>query len=194
MIFYKKLSGFDNPRGSFLLVLESAGGYLLAVLSLGILSYLISGLKSKRVSLFLILLLGIIGIFISVHINVGSVFLILRGMPVILAAFVLIKFYQFFKESSKGKDLSDLIFGLVLSTYALILLFKILLFVTPFHYGFVLAVPGALIMAVILTNDFACLFRGRFYYPKIYRALAIILLIGVLILHFRLNREFYGQH
>jgi len=191
IVFQKMLAGFDNPRGNSLLVLKSAGGYVLTALGLGIFSYGISRLKSKHVRFILILLFGIIDIFICAHMGLESVWLVLRGVPLVLAVVIAMKYCQFFRKSSENKDLSNLLFQIVFLTYALLLMFRILLFANPFHYGFVLAVPGTLMIAVMLVHDLACFCRGKFYYPKVFRALGIVFLSGVLILYFRWNKSFY---
>ena len=174
LVFYRTISGFDDPRGNLLLVLKGTVRFIFLAFILGTLSYLIGCFKNKRIRTLFILSLGVTGVLIALYIKTVSVVLIFRGMPIILIAVLVINFYRLIKGYSQGKNSPDLIFRIMLSAYALLLIIKVFLYVTPSQYGFVLALPGALVMAVILSNDMACLGRGRWYPPKIFRALAII--------------------
>ncbi len=180
--FYKGISGFDDPLKNLFLVFKSLMYYLSSILVLGTLSYLVSRIKNKRERLLLISFLGIGWILIAGRIPVTSIWLAGRGIPVVLLIFVLIKWHQFFKERSL--NISKIIFEIVLSLYCLILTFKILLYVTPGHYGFVLAMPGALFLGTLLTKHIPYLCR-KVFYPKIFRILAALFILGVVLVHFR---------
>ena len=185
--FINTISGFNNVTGNLLFITRSVCGYILGVLILGALSYVLTRFKKQRLVFFLILSSGII--FMAWQMPVIRIWLWERGVPVVLLALILIKYFIFLK-SYKRKDVSKLIFEIVVLSYSLMMTFKILLNVNPGHFGFVLAVPGTIFLGMLLTTHIP--YAGRkFYRPKVFRALALVLILGVLVVYFRYSKENY---
>jgi hypothetical protein len=84
----------------------------------------------------------------------------MRPLPVILFVYTGILIYRLFFHPQTPQDKNRLISIYVLTTFSLVLLFKISLKVQVQHYGFALALPGFLIFVAILIYEVPSFFKN----------------------------------
>jgi len=186
--FIDSISGFNDLPRNLLFIIKSLLGYISGVLILGALSYVVSRFMKQRLVFYFVFSLWVI--FIALQLPPNSIYFLERGVPVVLLSFILIKTFIFLK-SYKHKDVTKLILEIAVSFYSLMLTFKILLNVNPGHYGFVLAMPGTIFLGMLLVTHIPYAGRKKFYHPKIFRTLALILILGVLVVYFRYSKTIY---
>lgn len=183
--FYRMLAGWNAPVPGILRILYSAGALVIAV-GLGCLANRIPGrvVQGRIVPIAVGVVAAIAGLM-TIHPELWSH--LPAALPLVLPAVILTL------AARLGRDRllqsSELTLGL-LSVYGLFLLPKILLAIGWGHYGFVLAMPGTLVLIHVAVHSVPAWLRSRFGRGDCFRALAAGMLAACAFVQFYLwNRK-----
>ncbi|MES9956130.1 MAG: hypothetical protein ABW086_03685 [Sedimenticola sp.] len=145
LYYYKLVSGFFDVKGNLITLVISATIFISFFLGVSLLARFVSSRPSRIIiKLFYILLIMIIigAVFFRSQIDWSFV---ARGFPLIIFIISGIAVFHYFRhENGKGKAAMFI----VLSVFSFLLMLKIILFATVFHYGFALLLPSVLIIAI----------------------------------------------
>jgi 4-amino-4-deoxy-L-arabinose transferase-like glycosyltransferase len=154
-IFYQNISGIDDPVQNFLLIARYTAGYLLLFVFAGFIAYWVSrAIQKKRLYgaiVFTFAALLLFTFFASYPINWLE---IAKPYPVFIFLLLAFLAYRLIKEGDDKTVAEPQLPFFVLAIFSLLLLFKMLLNVRFYHYGFALAMPAALVMICLMLHHF----------------------------------------
>lgn len=169
--FYRALGGWDRSVENLEQMALSAVCVVAAFVAGVLLETMLRGFRISR--RWTTLLTGSVGCVGILFISSSVLSLMTAGMPLLLLAVVIGAFPGFWR----GRDgLTEMKMLFVLSLFALSLLPKILLAVNWGHYGFVLAMPGVLILVHLVVHTLPQWLRRSGYSGAYFRAVAVGLL------------------
>jgi hypothetical protein len=142
--FYRRLMGLDDPRGSILRMFRVGLWYGVLLLPLAL--YVPSGRKRA-----LLVALGLGCLAVAVAGTWLNPFDALRPLPIFLGLLAIAVIRQLGRSPHPDRA-HYLTRKLMLIVFAGVLLVRILLTASTFHYGFVLAAPGTLVLAVAMFD------------------------------------------
>ncbi len=186
LYFYRRVMGILDP-------MKSLGTMGLSLVCYGIVfgaiygvSFLPGVLKVKRrtVTGALLLALALPVLLLWRHIPFLKV---LRPLTVILLVVFLFKFQACLKEWKAGRQGATHAIEAGWALFSLALLAKIFLNVNFYDYGFYLAVPGTMILVIILLERIPKLVQKRGGDPTVFKAGAIAIISVIIIYHLYLS-------
>ncbi|MES9868582.1 MAG: hypothetical protein ABW090_08840 [Sedimenticola sp.] len=153
LYYYKLVSGLFDVEGNLVTLVASAAIFVSFLLVISLLARFVTSRPGRnKVELFYFLLVvGIIGaVFFRGQIDWSFV---ARGFPLIICIIAGVAvFYYFRHEKEKDKDKAAMF--IVLSVFSFLLMLKIVLFATVFHYGFALLLPSVMVIAISVIYFF----------------------------------------
>ena len=202
--FYQGIMGLDAPGENLLLVLKVTGCYLLLLGPLAVVDYLFRRFSAHRKYISpaaFVLSLGLCLWLFEARRWSDMTWLMPKFMPVIftplplfmaiLAGIMFLALIRISRDSAKGDRYC---LGLLLSVFSLALLFKIVLNIRVYQYGFVLAAPAVLLLIVLLVDSLPRLLAGKsmqggWFFKSVILAVVIMALAG----HFNVSRRIYAH-
>ncbi|MFA6320948.1 MAG: glycosyltransferase family 39 protein [Candidatus Omnitrophota bacterium] len=194
-LFYKRMTGAQAPLFSMVEMIKNSIFYIAAIpviiLATRTFSYIYrkeGRLKALTAAIIPWLLLLFLSIrYIKYPINA-------KGLPVLLAMFLFYALYVFISARSRGKKIiaSKYLLLSVFTIYGFVLLFKIFLNVRIYHYGFALAMPGALILTAVFVYFIPKFLARAFGNIKVIRNIVLSAAVIVLVTHITIAKEVYG--
>ncbi|MBF0504189.1 MAG: hypothetical protein HQL14_03705 [Candidatus Omnitrophica bacterium] len=191
--YYGNLSGFNTLWANVTLVLESALGYMLAVFALVFVSGLVSRVKDKLSRQVIVGVLAGLIVIAGFFLTSDALWLLFRPLPLILVIMMLVTLRALFRKSLTRHEAVKNLLLLSIIIFSFVLLFKIFLNVHVYHYGFALAMPGALLLAGGFVYYIPLLGRGKWYAPSVCRLLGLALLMAGIIGHFKWANYYYSR-
>ena len=114
-----------------------------------------------------------------------------RALPLTtFLAFIVIALF-FVKYRNQEEIRSAILPMLLWSGFALALLAKVLLNVHLYHYGFYLAMPATLVLAVCLIHWMPRVLKSSFGCATVFRSLALAVVAAGIVVHLGWSQEFY---
>ncbi|MCX5713887.1 MAG: hypothetical protein NT033_03570, partial [Candidatus Omnitrophica bacterium] len=182
-IFYRKMIGLDDTIINLLKMLFVSGWYLVVILFLSLIDFKI-GLRKTLFNLVL---------FFSLCLIVcNSWDQLFRGLPVVLLLFGGGICFALFSFRNDPLKISRLLPLFVMTIFAFILLFKIILNVCIFHYGFALTLPAVLLLVAIFTYHLPEFLKIKYKKASYARFLGLVLLGVVLFTYMNVSRCIYS--
>lgn len=191
--YYEHVSGFDNPALNVWLVFKSALGYVLVLFALAIVSGLVTRIQKREMRWVLIAFLS--GMILAAPLiwTWSWLWLEFRGLPLFLVVMLIFLVRDLFKHPFSRKELVRKFLPITLAVFSLSLLFKMILNVHVWHYGFVLAMPGALLLGMLFVHYAPQWGKNKWYAPQIFRALALALIAAMILGHMKCSYNFYHR-
>ena len=118
-------------------------------------------------------------------------FNLLRPLPIVVFAISLYMFVRVIR-TSEMESLNNALPLFVFSSFSFLLLLKMILFVNPSHYGFVLAMPSTLALVALIIYYVPRFFAHHFGKEIYFVLLAIVPLVFLLGVHMNTSREVYS--
>lgn len=148
--YYLWVGGFDAPLQNMMGMLLAFGLLLLPILVASRLDTSTLSFSAKR------LIAGAVFVFVPVaaFTLLDTAWLVQhvgRALPLLLLVIV-VSIIRALLEASNPEDKKRAVFLLTFSIFSLALLMKVVFAVRLFHYGFVLAMPGFLLVAVVMVS------------------------------------------
>lgn len=166
--FYQDLTGLSHPAANLASSLPVLAGYLLALAPAAALALFVADRRrSALAALALSLALVALGwpVLQSRFADLG------RPLPFFSLAFGALALLAL-RRDRDPKDAN----AAVLAVFALVLMGKMILNAKFWHYGFTLAVPGAVVMVALLTDTIPRLLDGKGGRGGLFRAVALVAL------------------
>ncbi|MCX5848973.1 MAG: glycosyltransferase family 39 protein [Deltaproteobacteria bacterium] len=152
-IFYLRISGFDNPAQNIALMFRQFGGYLIFFIFTGLLSYLFARVTNRKIKYAGIIITFLVIILITfsklLSINWED---IARPYPIFLSLLLISLVTNLILKREDRLFVEKYLPFILLTLFSLLLLFKMILNVHLFHYGFALAMPASLVMTALLLH------------------------------------------
>jgi hypothetical protein len=192
--FYRWSMGTINAATNVKLMLHWTVGYTV-VFALG------TGLSMLRVKSRMYRLGFLIGLFLALSVLLTWLPInwleVARPLPLILLGLGILWSILFLGSYRKSRESERIIVRLSLIGFALALLGKIILYARFYHYGFVLAMPAALIVVVALLNWIPLALTKQGGDGWIFRVIVLAVLFAIVAGHlqatnFWLSRKIYG--
>jgi len=192
--FYQRVAGLDAPGRNLLVMAAAAAGYGALVLLFAALARQASRLRGA--ARLLPGAAGALGLLVVAALLWDRFDLwdqAARPLPVLLAAHLALTLRRAARERREGGG--ELAPGEVaLPVFALLLLLKVFLAVRLSHYGFALAMPGALLAGSLLLGALPEHAVRRGWSAPTARALAGTLLMLIAVRHTAQSLHWYGLH
>ena len=191
--YYGNLSGLNTPHANVLLMLKSAWGYAAAIFTLIFVSGLVSRVKEKLTRQVIVAVLAGGVVAAGFFLTSDSLWLLFRALPLILMIMMVVTLRISLRKSLSRPDAVKLLLFFPMTVFSLVLLLKIILNAHVYHYGFALAMPGALLLAAGFVYYIPLLGRGKWFSPRICRVLGLALLMAVVIGHLKWGDYYYNR-
>jgi hypothetical protein len=143
--FYRGLIGLNDPAGNAAIILWWSAAYLLVLLLAAALAWTLR--RTKAAAWIVLAVLGPAMAAAFYHIEWNN---LARPLPLALALLLVLAGRELVHRRGSAQRLS---LRLALLIFSLALLPKILLNVHVFHYGFVLALPGTLVLTAVMFQE-----------------------------------------
>jgi len=173
--FFRKGMGLTDTRGNLLLVAACAGWYAAAIVPVALLS-----LAARKSALRVVLLTGVTVVALTVTLWVSWEDIVwmkaARGLLPALLFLGATLTVRFFRVRGDVGQRERLIRQISMIAFALAMLGKMALNARIYHYGFVLAMPGALVLVVALVGWIPAALRHYGGSAVVFRAGAFVLL------------------
>jgi len=191
--YYGNLSGFDTPGANMGRMLESALGYLLAGMGLFVVSRRISAIKEKS-RRYIIVAATSAGLIASgFFLGSQELWLFFRALPLVLIGMMFFILRALFQRPLGQREVVRILVLFSITVFSFCLLFKIILNVHVYHYGFILAMPGALLLAAVFFYYLPLMGRGKWFRPSVFRVLVLATLIAIVIGHLKWADYYYHR-
>lgn len=152
-IFYLRISGLDDPLRNVQLIAQYTFGYLLLILFTGFIAYLVDGaMKKKRLYGAIIILSAVLLLSLFLWSSPINWLEIAKPYPVFIFLLFTFLTFRLIREAHNATALAQGLPFCMLTVFSLLLLFKMLLNVHLYHYGFALAMPAALVMTCLMLH------------------------------------------
>lgn len=181
-IFYSQGMGFDQPGENIVLMLQWAGWY-----GLFIGGAVLAGLALRSPARWHLALAGIVGIGVAVGLGMAwkqvPWFDAARPLPLAMLLTAVVCLVMLARRRSDEAERVRWILRLALVTLALALLPKMLLNTRIYHYGFVMAMPAALLLVVAMVDWIPWAVARGGGYGGVARAVGLALLVVAVGVH-----------
>ncbi|UCC32626.1 MAG: glycosyltransferase family 39 protein [Phycisphaerales bacterium] len=190
--FYRKGMGLLDAGANLKFVLAWIGGYLFLFLPIGVLSMFLRRPGAYRLTVALIVSLGVAGALLR---NLHEIEWRRLAMPwpVFVGTICLVSFVKVIRRGRDGEARSRLMLTCMLSVFALALLGKMVLNTRLYHYGFALAMPATLLIVVALVEWIPAFIGKRGGYAWVFRGAALAALIVAVFVHVQRSHEVYSS-
>lgn len=156
--FYKAITGTGSIGTNLSYLFIILGGYLVIYTVLAFINKrILIRFKNNRAP-YWICFSAFLGLMVFFRNDIFWMDL-MRPLPLALMVYVGIIGYQYFYRPQDPQDQMRQLSILVLTIFSLTLLLKIVLNVRVQHYGFVLALPGALIFVALVIHELPLIFK-----------------------------------
>ncbi len=186
--FYRANLGLDDPVANLRRLLTAAAGYLLVLAPPALLALLgqrvrpaVRGLALAALALTLALALPL-----PAWMEVG------RPLPLVSLLLVLGAMVHLARQRRRGSGDGAAVLGLGLAVFAAALLAKMVLAARLYHYGFALAMPGALLLVVALLDGLPRWIDRRGGSGRTFRAGAAAVLAVAVLAHLTVTRQAFA--
>ncbi|MFH0754735.1 MAG: hypothetical protein V2A70_09225 [Candidatus Omnitrophota bacterium] len=193
-VFYKGLSGWDNPVTSLQQMMTSAFGTCAVLVSIMLLSFLLMRIKqtwlrmSMSIMTFMAVALGI-WFIVTHYLPAYAIFRSLPLFSVILLLWGGLLMFRHKKSTLSFRALALFVFSL----FATLLLLKIFLYGHIFHSGFVLALPAVFLIFCFVFDEGSSWIE-RFHGSRtLFQALFIMILTGVVFSYGLIDQVYYSH-
>ncbi len=193
-LFYRRVSGLDAPLLNLTKLFITAGWYLLILLILGILSYVIKVIPDKYRRIGITLAFGFATastLFLVIRIPWVHWMEMSRALPLAMLVLGVYQFIALWRLRKSRREFISLFPVFLFTIFGFVLLFKMILNVHVYHYGFALAMPATL-LAVMALLYYVPYFIGKMFGNVAFiRALSVMLICIALAFHINLSRQIY---
>lgn len=190
--FYRKGMGLLDAGANLKLMLAWIGGYLFLFLPIGVLSMFLRRPGAYRLTVALIVSLGVAGALLwDLHEIEWRRLAV--PWPVFVGAICVVSFVKVIRRSGDSKARSRLMLTCMLSVFALALLGKVVLNTRLYHYGFALAMPATLLIVAALVEWIPAFIANRGGYAWVFRGAVLAALIVVVFVHIQRSHEVYNS-
>jgi len=192
MDFYRKGMGLLDAGANLKLMLTWIGGYLVLFLPIGVLSMFLRRPGAYRLTVALIVSLGVAGALLW---NLHEIEWRKLAMPwpVFLGAICVVSFVKVIRRGGDSEARSRLMLTCILSVFALALLGKMVLNTRLYHYGFALAMPATLLIVAALVEWIPAFIGKRGGYAWVFRSAALAALTVAVFVHVQRSHEVYNS-
>ena len=177
--FYLAVSGFDKPFYRLLEMFDETNACFIVVILIAVFAFISCQARVKRflngLKIFFFVFFGFILWRYHGFFTIMDAF---KSLPVWVMLFAVSLNRSFIKTKTASPQMVGLS---VFACFSLLLLVKILLNVTLYGYGFVLALPSVLLLVVILLQFLPKLIDGLFNGTENFVSSSFLVLIGVVI-------------
>jgi len=191
-LYYRWVSGFDAPFANSIRMVMSAAAYLGFIAGLWALARHHQSISFARRWLVSATCIGA-GVatlaLVFSHWLTDSAY----GFPILLVAFGGVLLRGLFQSRSRIAEAKTLVPLIVLTVFAFVLLGKIVLRVTVWHYGFALAMPAALIVVALMTSLLPRALGARYGGECLLRFAGVTIVGIVVASHVMLARDVYAE-
>ena len=192
-IFYRRISGIDFPVQNILKMLYYGLNYLVVFLSITLTGKMLSLIPGKRLKAATAVCLAVL-IYILAPYVIHKIpwFEISRGIPIaviMLGAYFCFSAFRFKNNGAKARQNLTLF---VISIFSFMILIKIILNVHVYHYGFALAMPGALLLTASLACYAPTFSRNQSFEAFFIRALTVIVVGVTIMVHVVTSARMYS--
>jgi len=186
--FYLQGSGLDDPAGNLGSLLLVTGGL---VVFLGLAAACDRLGRRFTSAIAAVTVAAAVLVALVAWLPTAVWFQLLRPLPLAVALGAMPYLWRAL-IGPLSDDHARLTLGAIWSTFALLLLAKMILNVRVYHYGFALAMPATMLCTVWLTGSIHACLRGRGGAGGLFRAAALGAIAAFVLVHVRVEASVYA--
>jgi len=190
MDFYRKGMGLLDAGANLKLMLAWIGGYLFLFLPIGVLGMLLRRPGAYRLTVALIVSLGVAGVLLW-NLHEIEWRRLAVPWPVFVGAICVVSFVKVIRRGGDSEARLRPMLTCILSIFALALLGKIVLNTRLYHYGFALAMPATLLIVAALVEWIPAFIGKRGGYAWVFRGAVLAALAVAVFVHIQRSHEVY---
>jgi hypothetical protein len=182
LLFYRRVLGIENPGHSLALMFRALLGYVAAVGAPACLGMAMQKFRFDvtRVSVWTFAAAFMAATFFLVP---YGLILVARPLPLLVGILLVANLAGWLGDEDPKVDARQRVARAAFLLFALVLLAKVILNATTFHYGFVLAMPAAIVTVVGLVKWLPDLLERTGGSGQVFRASAFGAILSVVVVH-----------